>query len=421
MKRLLSVLIVRMLGPALSIAIILAIEIKVGSQLAAAYVILLACLNIASSLGKLGFDQRLYLSAPKIRNGNFSDVMSIAKTYFIFSSFASSVLAIIIYVVLSYVFNKKIDYFTFPIFFVSSLMFTITQINSSILLAKGKPYSATFAFPLGFYALFLAGFLLEVAPPETLVPVALTGALIFGAAMNREVFSLSAMSAKIDVAMDNGIYYLQTINFTISQWGVYIYMHVLLSPDAVVQFAIASRVAAAFALPINALTPYLLPELATRHDASDRSASASYVGDVAFLTIAYQFLLGIALVISYLMLPTNYIDAYVNLAGLIAILILGQTVAAVTGPIGAYLLMSQHRRTIVYWNTAITLFSILIGITLANFIGVIGVAITATGTIIAQRFVYMRKFMKDSPLGPLSLIKSSAVRTIRKVKCRLKT
>ena len=386
---LLRAILLRLLGPFSLVLMLLATsyfrsDSTAGSLITAISIVLAACV-----IAKFGFEQLIYQDLHEATCSERPGSETIAAALMV----ALPVSAVFAWILLAFFVaysggSDGVGGMTGWQAVLSASATSYCQITAAKLQAKGRTAASITVFPVVLYSTTGALVCFEMG---------IGLAIFLGAAASvLVVLALDAYTTKlapiasVSKLLGRGKYFaINNISSLSFNWLVNVYLGLLLSPREVLVFALASRLAALFGLPLSAATPFIQSKIARENAVNNSEGVARFSARILLLVVAMQCLIVIAVIGAYHTLGLDN-DPRVSEAGFVfAALLVAQIFNTLSGPSGSVLAMTGHMRSVAILNVFVSVAGLVAGLLSATFFDVRAVALTLAICTIVQNIGYV--------------------------------
>lgn len=413
---LIKALLIRLLAPGSFVVMTLMVTRFQSAELAGQLVTMLSVAIVVATFGRLGFDQLVSQQCIEFRSGSAVS-RSILLTGLVVGIPLSLVGGVVLYFIWQHfqMPGSKVELTDTPLAFGLGAVLVVLHLAAATAQACNHTLRAVLIFPVLIYGATIIAVVLLELPLET--GLGAGAALAFALAGVSALKPARLLPAKIDLAWIGASKYFAIISISsISyDWGVNIYIALMLGPHEVVIFALASRVAALLALPMTALTPYLMPQFAAMNSANDLHSIKKISIQTLLISIIFQ--LG-AIWLIYVFGDALFDFASVSskeLVPCILVLAAAQMFNVLGGPAGSLLLMSRHERAVAALNLATAVIALVCGVIATIHWGVQGAASVVAAGLIFQNIGYNLLLYKHFGFVPVGQLGASLFGAMRNV------
>lgn len=374
----------RIIASAAYLLLIWLISKRDGVQATADFIFLISMFYVTSLMGRVGTDQLISANAIHFRKKVNSRGTSILFTHLMAGIFIVSLSSFTLMMILQLLFgvSATLNYFeTISI----AVLFSCVQTFSTAFQARGNILLSVFVFPLlswiviGLWllvaSLSYSAYLLAFSLPVLIGLAQLVPSLQTGKTYFRRRWLLAGRH-----------YYVMGVNFSITNWAPYLYLHAFVPAGELVLINTVARLMSLQAMPSNAAVQQFLPNFSMNKVSGRSDFNERIIGFIILLNIMSLILLILLLAGIYLFyvdLPLSGGDYFIVGAFFVANL-----VVSLLGPSGPVLSMMGAQVELARISTAIMLSGLISGILTTFAFGGKGYAIVFAVSTIVQAAIY---------------------------------
>jgi O-antigen/teichoic acid export membrane protein len=396
---------IRILASAMYVLTVFLVNRNASSNDAAAFVYVIAICFVSSALGRIGSDQQISANADLLRRKYPVKAASLFYVCLLTGFVLVPSIAVLVHlgiVWISLASAPQIGIFTIAM---TAMVFAAGQSIATMLQAKGMTITPILIFPLIPYVVL--GVTAVAAPTQTLaaLPAAFAVPMALGLLLSVRMLPFVPRLFSLRWMKDSWHFYVLDINHFVGAWAPFTYLHLLLSAGDIVLLNLATRISALQSMPSNAVGAYLMPQFAINFKDGNKKATEAVMAKVILVTLAFQFVYLVALVLLY---AFNPIIGGVKIDTMIIILIvlsIGQFVNGLTGPVGPALLMAGNKSFMAKTSWVIFVASILLGVVLAKLGGVLAFSFGVALAVVTQNLIYSYMLYRRTGISMSGMVK----------------